>query len=88
MAVPSSPVDQQRDQSRNDDEGTDRCGKASAWSGKIEEAGNLLEQARGVGEELSYSFHAQQQTSRSALWMATHAVLVRSHGAVPCCELL
>lgn len=37
LTVPSSPVDQQRNQSRNDNQRKDRCDKASAWSGKIEE---------------------------------------------------
>ena len=48
LAIPSSPVHQQRDQSGNDDQRKDRCGEANAWSGKIREAGKVVEQARGV----------------------------------------
>ena len=64
LAVHVSPEDQQRDQTRNDNQRKDRCGEANAWSGKIEEAGKVVEQARGVGKDLSYSFHSRQQTSR------------------------
>ena len=62
QAIPFSPADQQRDQSRNDNQRKNRYDEA--WSCKIEDAGKVVEQARGVGKDLPYIFHSRQQTSR------------------------